>query len=203
MKTAEYDLWRAEYPMQTVQGHAALYNKRFLERPGIGSWSGRAVRMFLNQHGNSPLAVAEIGGRDGDLAKVALESTPKITKWINYEISDEPIKRPVTMDARYEGRLMTDFCWWEKTIMEGDVLVLSHIIEHLSDEHFSGLVGSIPRNIKGVHAQAPLPMRGPTDWKGYFGAHILSMGWVEVNDVFVAHGFKSVPAYDGASWFRR
>jgi len=203
MKTAEYDQWRAEYPTQTIEGHAALYNKRFLENPGMGSWSGRAVRMFLNQSGGRPLVVAEVGGRGGDLAKVALESTHNITKWINYEISDEPIKQPTAQDKRYEGRLMSDFCWWEKTPIEGDVLILSHMIEHLSEADFRSLVKAIPENIKGVHAQAPLPLRGPVDWNGYFGAHILPLGWVEVNEAFESAGFRSVVAYDGASWMRR
>src|SRR3990167_4580069 len=203
MKTAEYDKWGADYPTQTVQGHAALYNKRFLENQGLGSWSGRAVRMVLNQCGSRPLVIAEIGGRGGDLAKVALASTPKIKKWINYEISDEPIKNPATTDVRYEGRLMADFKWWEKTPMEGDILILSHVIEHLSEVDFRGLVMSIPKNIQGVHAQAPLPMRGPVDWKGYFGAHILPLGWVEVNEIFEAAGFRSIVAYDGASWVRK
>ena len=159
--------------------------------------------MFLNQCGSGPIIVSEIGGRGGDLAKVALESTPKIRKWINYEISDESIKQSAVQDTRYEGRLMSDFCWWEKIPIEGDILILSHMIEHLSEADFRSLVKAIPENIKGVHAQAPLPLRGPVDWKGYFGAHILPLGWIEVNEVFEGAGFSSIIAYDGASWKRR
>lgn len=202
MKTAEFDEWREAYPTQTVEGHAALYNKRFLEKPENSSWSGRAVRSFLDQFGKRSLVVAEIGGRNGDLAKAALSSNLDIRKWINYEISGAPLSRPATLDARYDARLMLDFCWWEKEVIEGDGLILSHVVEHLSDDHFKSLVRSIPRNIKGVHVQAPIPMRGPMNWKGYFCSHILSMGWIEVNDVFEASGFRSVMAYDGASWAR-
>ena len=202
MKTAEYDQYRAEYPTQTIQGHAALYNKRFSERPGNTSFSGRAVRSFLDQCGKHPIFVAEIGGRDGGLANLALSSNLPIEKWINYEISDEPLRNPATIDTRYEGRLMPNFCWWKTTPIEGNALILSHIIEHLSDDDFKGLVASIPKNIRRVHAQAPIPMRGPMNWNGYFCSHVLTMGWVEVNEVFEAAGFKSLMAYDGASWMR-
>lgn len=203
MKTAEFDQWRADYPTQTVAGHAALYDKRFLEKPESHSCSPRGVRSFLDQFGNKPITVAEIGGRNGALAKLALASNLKIERWINYEISGEALARPATKDTRYDARLMLDFRWWKKEPIEGHGLVLSHVIEHLADDDFRGLVAAIPKNIKGVHVQAPIPMRGPMDWTGYFCSHILTMGWVEVNEVFEEHGFRSVVAYDGASWGRK
>ena len=156
----------------------------------------------MDQFSKSQICVAEIGGRNGSLARLALGSNLPIAKWINYEISDAPIQQSATTETRYEARLMSEFCWWKTNPIEGNLLVLSHIIEHLSDDDFIGLVQSIPMTIKGVHVEAPLPMRGPMDWNGYFCSHILTMGWIEVNDVFEKAGFKSILAYDGASWGR-
>jgi len=201
MKTAEFDRWRDTYAVSSIQDHAALYDQAFLKDPKKASFSGRAVRVFLNQMG-SACGVAEIGGRDGALAKVALEFTPEIKRWINYEISPAAITATATKDPRYEARLMTDFRWWKTVPLEGDILVMSHVAEHLADEDFKSLVAAIPSSIRGVHVQAPISMRGPTNWKGFSGAHILSMGWVEVDREFTEHGFRSMTAYDGASWRR-
>jgi hypothetical protein len=191
-----------EYPTATSAGLAAVYDDAFRKNPEKASFSGRAVRVFLNQAGGSPV-VAEVGGRNGALAKVALESTPSIKRWINYEISEASVLGGVTKDPRYEARFLTDFRWWRSNKMEGDILIMSHVIEHLTDEDFKDLAVHIPANIKGVHVQAPIPMRGPTNWKGFNGAHILALGWVEVDQVFTAHSFRPIPAYDGASWMRR
>lgn len=199
MSAVAFDRWRAGYATTTTEEHARFYAEIF--RRGHCSFSGRAIRAFLRQAGGRPV-VAEIGGQDGALAKVALQSTPSIKKWINYDICPASITSPATDDPRYEGRLMTDFRWWNNVKIDGDILVMSHIIEHLSDEDAKSLIASIPQNIKGVHVQAPIALRGPTNWTGFVGCHILSMGWMELDAEFAKHGFRSITAYDGASWKR-
>lgn len=203
MSAVVYDKWRADYPSLSTKEHAAFYDDKYTKDPNHASFSGRAVRYFFNQANCLSYSVAEIGGRNGSLAKVALEFTPAIKRWVNYEISGAAVAGTLTQDSRYEAKLMTDFCWWMKEPIEGDLLILSHIIEHISDSDFKSLVAVIPKNIRGVHVQSPLAMRGPIDWTGNKGCHILTMGWVEVDQEFVVNGFKSITAYDGASWVRR
>lgn len=201
MNAEVFNEWRAGYAEKTCAEHSALYDAAYKRDPAHASFAGRGVRVFLNQAGGCPV-VAELGGRNGALAKVALDSTPSVKRWINYEICGAAIVGSVTQDPRYEPRLMTDFGWWKQEPVEGDILIASHVIEHLSDEDFQSFVASLPANIRGVHVQSPLPMRGPMNWRGFAGAHILSFGWLEVDREFAAHGFRTVPAYDGASWMR-
>lgn len=201
MSSIAFDYWRTNYNSLGVKEHSDIYDLSYSKDPTHASFSGRAVRVFLNQTGGNP-HVAEIGGRNGALAKVALESTPTIKKWTNYEICGAAVCADIVNDSRYETKLMTDFKWWRQEKIEGDILIMSHFIEHISDEDLTFLISLIPSNIIGVHVQSPIAMQGPNNWKGFNGAHILSMGWLEVNNEFVKNSFRSIKAYDGASWIR-
>lgn len=202
MSADGFDHWRENYKTISTEAHSRMYSESYARDPKHASFSGRAVRVFLNQMGGTP-TVAEVGGRNGALARAALESTPSIFRWINYEICRASSVEGESKDRRYEVRLMDDFRWWKSHLIEGDLLIMSHVIEHLSDEDAKGLIASIPEGIKGVHVQAPIAMRGPVDWKGFNGAHILSMGWIEINEEFEKRGFRAATAYDGATWVRK
>ena len=201
MNTVIYDQWRQNYQTASLSDHSTFYDACFQKDPSHASWAGRGIRVFLNQTGGNPV-VAEMGGRNGSLAKIALESTPTIKRWINYEISPAALTSNVVNDERYEAKLMTSFRWWLNEAIEGNVIIASHFIEHLSDEDFKSFVGAIPRSIKGIHVQSPIPMKGPMSWNHFNGGHILSLGWVDVNEEFVKNGFRSIVAYDGATWIR-
>lgn len=145
-----------------------------------------SIRSFVTGHPNP--RVVEVGGWRGDHAAACLEWSRSIVSWKNIEFCREAAYSSKTADARYEAWVPKTFRWWRTdTAPEGDLLVLSHVIEHLSARDFTDLLKAV-RHIPRIYAEAPLP-DGGTDWKGYMGTHILPWGWREAEMAFSLEGY--------------
>lgn len=201
MNPEPFDEWRKHYKEYSNGGISKIYDDCFKRDPSHLACSNRAVRVFLNQF-KGENRIFEVGGRSGILAKTALEFTPEIKEWVNVDISKAAIDSTVVKDERYRGVWAENFRWWRTMPITGGLLLLIHVIEHLSDEDALELISKIPLDVNGIHVQAPIALKGPSNWDGFNGAHILSMGWIELNDAFEKIGFRSIKAYDGCSWKR-
>ena len=80
---------------------------------------------------------------------------------------------PVCTDPRYTSAWDPLSFAWEYDHFAGDLLVLSHVIEHLSVGHAERLIAVFPR-FEAVYIDAPL--LGDV-WKNSTTAHVLPWTW--------------------------
>lgn len=181
---ADFDLWRDRYGTMTDDERRAWDARCFRHYPEQAHGDLKAIQRFTQGGGH----VVEVGGWRGDHAAACLASNPAISSWTNIEFCREAAESPRTSDPRYRVVVPPGFRWWnEGVVLTGDRLVLSHVIEHLSEADLRGLLraaAAIPR----VYAEAPLSLSGE-NWAGYLGTHILPIGWLEVENLFRDHGF--------------
>lgn len=179
------------------------------------AWDARCYRYWPEQaHGHGEWIasfigstvprdyVMEVGGWRGDHAASMLKTFPELRGWTNFEFCDEAVKNPKCVDPRYRAMVPHRFRWWEDMrLPEAPMLVLSHVIEHLSPEDLKGLVGAAA-GIPNIYVEAPLPSVG-TEWMGYLGTHVLPWTFREVDDLFTTAGYRTQQNYPEARVYRR
>ena len=95
---------------------------------------------------------------------------------------------------KYTPIFPDDFEWFKKPRIEQyDVCVSAHTIEHLSDEHLIHLINHIS-GIPVVMFEAPIGEYS-NDWRGYFGTHMLQIGWNQITELKTSL-FNRVPEQD-------
>jgi hypothetical protein len=181
----DFDAWRAAYPTMTDEVRRAWDATCYLHWPEQAHGSLDAIRAFTAPGGK----VLEVGGWRGDHAGACLKENPAIESWTNVEFCAEAARNPKTADPRYRVVVPHRFRWWEdRPSLEADVLVMSHVVEHLSVEDLCGLLDAVMA-IPRVYAEAPLP-EGGSSWHGYLGTHVLPVGWSTVEALFQERGWK-------------
>jgi len=190
----EFDDWRRLYrqlSFQDQQAFAVTWKWRFPEQKHFDSV---AAARFLDRY--RPEQVVEIGGYDGELARIMLQGFPCVLRWRNLELCPRLTPRPD--DPRYEHVELAAFPWQVR--LDGDALIMSHVAEHMLHEEFATLVGMF--NGRYVFVDAPI-QDGPQDWTGYFGSHILDTGWEGINETMRTHGFTADHVCSGSHWYSR
>lgn len=184
----EFDQWRSKYNSMTYKEQVAYHNdleKRFPEQAHFNY--GQAKKVLKD--GDS---VLEFGCWKGDLAKRAFSEYKDLT-WLGIEICKDAIEKGYKNDSDYEVYQPHYFDWWnyeDRDIVSGrDVLIATHFIEHLSNQHFEELVQWF-KGISLVYFEAPLSMEGQS-WEGYYGTHKLNYGWNKVIDIMKEAGYKA------------
>lgn len=183
MKTADFDLWRDNYDRLTYKQQIKFYNQVAIDHPLQRGFDEVEFEDFLEPLGE--ITVIELGGWKGELAGYVLNKLPKIRRWLNYEISEQAVKETACNDDRYEPLVPADFLW-NIEIPNADVFVSSHTIEHIKVAELDKLLSKLP--VKYIGLQAPLADEG-TDWGGYYGSHILEVGWNTVIELLREYGF--------------
>jgi hypothetical protein len=186
-----FEEWRRQYKDMDYEEQRAFYSwvaKTFpsqvhFDLPGfIG-----ALDRFTWELGE--YSVLEVGGWRGELAAEILGRTDQIKEWVNYEIAEPLLDNIKCDDPRYRMVIPDDFVW-NIDLFEGDVLVASDMIEHISGDHLALLVENLPDSVKRIAFKSPLGhWTQPNGWVGYYGSHILELGWPDVSALLYRHDF--------------
>lgn len=184
MHTSDFDLWRKNYDKLTYKQQLKFYNQVAIDHPLQRGFDEQQFEDFLAPLGE--INVIEMGGWKGELAKYMLERLPKIRHWLNYEISEQAIIENICPYSPYEALIPSDFIW-NIELPKADVFVSSHTIEHIRASELDKLFSRLP--VKYIALQAPLADDG-TDWSGYYGSHILEIGWDGVIAMLDRGGYK-------------
>jgi len=142
--------------------------------------------------GAEGLKVIELGGWNGRLASSMLQR-PNVAFWTNYDI----VGVPQVCSAPGYSRVVLRKWFWSRR-HKADVFVAAHTIEHLSRRDLGLLFDCL--DVRWIYLDAPLD-RGPRDWSGYSGSHVLEIGWDGVAEMLEARGYQAI--MDPGLWERQ
>lgn len=180
-----FDKWRAEYTNTTHANQVEFYRTVANAYPTQRFWDGEFITEWI-----IPGTVCEVGGLDGELAKLVLERKPLIRSWTNYELAPQMVERSQCNDPRYRVIIGEDFAW--NIAQQADVLVMSHRLEHMLREEFVSLVQRVkPLQILLI---ATLQEEGVPDYQGYLGTHIYQGSWADTAADLAKLGYHLVYA---------
>lgn len=166
----DWDKWRARYDAMSFREHQEFNEHVARVYPEQMCWNGDAVARFLLEE--QPSSVVELGGWDGSLAAEMMPRFPCIVTWVNYDIT--PNVPQVCDHPGYERVALDDWPWKRKAA--GDVLIASHVFEHMLMDEILWLLDEWDVDV--VFADVPVGPGTPT-WHGYEGTHILEVGGTE------------------------
>lgn len=167
----------------------SFYNKIFTEYPDQKKFNLQAMNKFLDLL-SGDIAVAELGGWNGELAANAISKCPRITKWVNYEICESVIDKSVCKNDKYRAIVMHDFVWNAGEIEKGNTFVASHVIEHIKTRDLMLLLNKM-KHVTHMYLEAPIGESAVNhDWSGYLGTHILEIGWAQIASILNGLGFS-------------
>jgi hypothetical protein len=183
----EFDQWRENYDKLTLAQQIAYHNELEARYPEQNHFNYENVKeAFKGFQPDMPIDVLEFGTWKGDLALKCFEDF-NIDCWFGIEICEAAIVGTKCREVDYYRP--SRFDWFnEPRVILADIIVATHFIEHLSNEHFEALA----KHCKGVgvvHFEAPLTDEG-NEWNGFEGTHKLTYGWTKVIELMGAQGFK-------------
>lgn len=161
-----FDVWRANYKTMSFADHQEFNAECLRLYPEQRSWDAKACANFLAKY--EPSSVVELGGWDGALADLMLREFP-IDRWCNYDIT--PGVPSACDDPRFSTVVLDDWPWRQK--VEADVLIASHVFEHMRMYEIDLLLTEWRVGAVFVDCPIGLSMRS---WRGYDGSHILEVG---------------------------
>ena len=180
----DFDRWRAEYDDTPFEAQVAFYEEvaaRFPDQRQFGQLvAGWALK--------DATTVTEVGGWRGELAAAVLPES-RIGRWTNYDICRWAVENPACTEPAYEAVALGDWPW-ETDLLPADAFVASHVLEHIRFRELEQLAEQFHK-FKLLHLDIPVG-EDPTDWTGYFGTHILEVGWREIDGLLQGHGFASL-----------
>ena len=179
----DFDRWREHYdatPFDKQVGNYELIARRF---PQQQQWNGDAALRALTDQST----VTELGGWRGELAAEMLAARP-IGRWVNYDICKWAVDNPVCTLGAYRPVHLDDWPW-EIDLEPADCFVASHVLEHIRFAELERLAEQFHK-FRSLYLDIPVG-EDPPDWSGYFGTHILEVGWREIDRLLVSHGFAS------------
>lgn len=174
MNTERFDWWRENYDKLSYKAHQEFYSEIYKEYPtqrhGNFTFIDGYRTILFNVDGRPNLNVIEVGGWDGYLASLILPKCPHIAKWHNYEICLDLKEQQVPTDDRYELRFTDDWIWQKKLDTNYNVMIMSHVMEHMRCSNFVKLIDGIMPDI--VYIEAPLDRYVLQNFNNYLGTHI-------------------------------
>ena len=187
----DWDEWRSRYSSMTYAEQQAFYSEVWKHHPSQLHFDAGAALAFMRALPvmPRPMRVVEIGGWRGELAEALIPYLPASWSWLNLEICREAAAASVCQQPAF--RAVSPESWpWEDlpTLAGADILVASHVIEHMSVEHLEALVDSLA-TARWMFLASPLPQSGTPDWAGYNGSHVLPLSLDGVTDLLADRGW--------------
>ena len=175
----------------TYEDQVSFYNGIEFIRPVQKHFRVGNVITVLNMVGK-PFRVLEFGGWKGDLAsEMITHYGDSIISWTNIEICEAAINKTFCHSEKYKVIKPLRFDWFsEERIENPDVIIATHFIEHISNEHFELLARYIS-GVPIVYFEAPMG-DDTQSWCGYGGTHKLIYGWNDVKRIMGQHGYKNI-----------
>jgi hypothetical protein len=192
--------WRRTYDELSYIDQSKMYDKLHKMLPDQHRFDPAKLGEFIEKAGNG-LKILEIGGYNGALAKEFLDKYDpyKIRSWRNIDISQKAIEESVCDDPRYLAQFETDFFWNLEYPEEFDLVIMSHVVEHIKAENLEEFLKKA--KIKYLYIDAPLPEREKPNWVNYPGTHIFEHSWEELELLLLVYKFKKSVSRDGLIGF--
>lgn len=185
----QFDDWRNKYEVMTIDEQIQYHNALEEKYPNQAHFNYENVKILLDLCKPNPI-VLEFGTWKADLCKMVLEQY-SVERWIGIEICTAAIEKTNCKSPKLNYILPKQFDWFKHDAKpDCDVIIATHFIEHLSDEHFCCLANYC-KGTPYVYFEAPLSDNGQ-NWNGYLGTHKLNYGWTQVIDVMTKNGFQVV-----------
>jgi hypothetical protein len=210
----DFDMWRMMYDQLTYEHQQTIYDTVARTYPEQQQYDSEAVTASL-QCGQPARRILEIGGWRGELADAMLQTFPEIEAWHNVELCRLALRNPACTSVKYTGFDLGMF-FWEATESDFavppyheiertgyDTLVLSHVVEHMRAGELDAVLAKC-HHIDRLYIDAPIAEHtADVNWKGYFGTHILEIGWDDLTEMLRARGYEEVYAHGTAKCFVR
>ncbi len=191
-----WDAYRAAYPRMTYAQVAAFHRQVWRHFPDQRHCSPEHLDRFFETV-PAGARVVEVGGWRGEMAARILANRPDLASWLNLEICQDAVTRPVTTDPRYRGVFPPTWAW-DTPLECHDVAVLAHLIEHISWRQLRSLVAWLAMaEARQVYIESPLA-DGPRSWRHSTTAHLLEVGWDSVTALLAANGYAVRERFDYA-----
>lgn len=197
MDIAAFNAWRAQYDGMSYAEQQDFHDRVYADhkvQAGYALHGGleHFTHFFERVLPELPKTyVLEIGGHRGELAHEMLNRFPAISVWCNVEICRAAVADSIFASPRYVT-WVPDSWVWDADLPPSNVVVASHVVEHMRQREFELLLLNLPETVRYLALVAPLPEQGPTDWNGYHGSHILEVGWDTITHLLHYHGFEVV-----------
>lgn len=175
----ELDSYRNMYDLLVFREHKEMYERIGEVYPEQAFWNAPDCAAFLERY--QPERVVELGGHDGGLAAAVLPGAPFVSEWLNFELVDCD---QTCADYRYSFVVLGDWL----TEVKADALVLSHVLEHLSEFQARRLIAGV--DARAIYVDAPLLESQRSEWRGTMTAHVLPHSFTEVDALFAEHGWS-------------
>jgi hypothetical protein len=183
----EFDVWREKYDNMTIEEQVAYHNKLEELYPEQAHYNYDNVKIALELCGKK-INVLEFGTWKADLCETALKEFD-IESWVGIEICKHAIEKTKCKSEKFKYIFPDKFDWFnDKNRPSCDIIIATHFIEHLSNEHFVSLA-EYCKGVNYVYFEAPLSNNGE-NWNGYLGTHKLNYGWNHVVEIMKQNNFE-------------
>ena len=179
-----FDKWRELYHELTSEEQSAFYNALEVRFPHQQSFTLSNFQRFFNGESGH---VLEVGGWKGELANHFVGNG---LMWTNIELCQNAIDKTVPKHLNYMVVKPIEYNWFNM-FKHGGIyshFVSAHMIEHITDSQLQDMLNMI-KGIKRVILEAPIS-NNENNWKGYFGTHILKMGWDQIDEIMKGYRYK-------------
>jgi hypothetical protein len=194
MPDVDWDGWRRDYDTMSFAEHQAFSRLVYDAYPVQKHYCDQALRHCLQLcHATT---VWEVGGYDGAAAQAMLAGNKDLRAWGNMELC--PVVPVVCHDGRYHH--VTLDCWpWEHELAS-DLLVLSHVIEHMRLRQARTLLAGFSGG--WLYIDTPLPWVGAPSWEHSTTTHILEVGWDGLLEMLDEEGWVLQATWGDADGWR-
>lgn len=174
--------WRAKYDSMSHSEQMTFWDWINSVEPDQAHFHIAQVLRFFND--NQCKNVMEFGGWKGDCANRVLSTFKGIESWDNYDICPTVLNDQHCKDSRYKV-IIPDIPVWEISLKSDnyDTFIATHSIEHIKEAELNKLFKAIPESVNQMLLEAPLQSSCVGNrWMNEPCAHILEIGWEQVND---------------------
>ena len=186
MNAQTFDNWRNSYETMTLEQQIEFHNQIAKEYPEQAHYDYAAVSEVLDTF--KPAHILEFGCWRGDMAQQALNQFEFIQSWTGLEICTEAMNMCKCTSDKFKYVLPTKFNWFEdKRSYKADMILATHFIEHLSNEHFEQLT-KYCKGVPFVYFECPITNVGQ-NWEHDISTHKLEYGWKDVVELMQKQGY--------------
>jgi len=184
----DFEQWRADYDNMTYEEQVKYHNEIEANYPEQAHYTYQNIIHLFNLMKDDS-RVLEFGTWKGDMANRCFNDFPqKIKSWVGIEICQAAIEKTRCLDPKFSYIFPSRFDWFMEKRPDADVIVATHFIEHLKNDHFDALA-KYCQGVDYILFEAPLSDNGES-WEGYHGTHKLNYGWNQVVEVMGKNGYE-------------
>jgi cyclopropane fatty-acyl-phospholipid synthase-like methyltransferase len=178
-----FNEWRDKYSKMSYDEQVQYHNLIEQQYPDQAHYTYDNVKQVLSEG----IKVLEFGCWKADLAARAI-SEYNIKEWKGVEICTTAIEKTKCTANSFKYIVPKKFDWFNTKVKpKADVIIATHFIEHLSNEHFEQLA-EYCAGVPLIYFESPLSNEGES-WDGYIGTHKLNYGWDKVNEIMKSKGY--------------